>query len=127
MSRTKTFADFDERQADDVVEILDQSGVTVSVYRFPEQQGNPGFDKELNSQSFLRNILAYLKPIRSQDHTFSASSEAGYGSVTRYLGITMEKDVRVRDIWKFNNKEYFISEIDDSAKPKIEVILERRI
>lgn len=125
MSRIKTFIDFSNQQVNDVVSILDDVGESVSVYESQRFDGNPGFDAEMPEPTFLKNILAYIQPERGS--AVEKKSDVGSGTQLRYIGITMDTDVRMGQIWKSRGKEYHVVRIDDSASGKTEVGLVRNV
>lgn len=127
MSRIKTFVQFNDRQTEDTNEILDQVGITVSVFRTPVGTGSTGFSSEVGTPTLLRNILVYLHPTRSGAHSNRVSSDAGKGSEISYIGITGDKDVRVDDIWKHKGEEYVVESVDNSSVGKMEARLVKKV
>lgn len=121
-SRTTVLVDFNNGQASDVAELLEQVGVSVQVYRsVVSTEDKVGFGTEVPASSFIGNILAHIEATRQ---TREVSSEAGKGTEMKFIGITGENDVRVNDIWKLKRVEYRIVSVDSSSLGKTEVSLE---
>lgn len=127
MSRIKTFIQFQDRQAEDVTEILDQVGISVSVYRSSGNTSNAGFQAEIASPSFLKNILVYLNPVRNNVFSGRVTSDAGKGSEIAYIGITSDTDVRIDDIWKLKGEEYVVESVDNASTGKTEARIVKKV
>ncbi len=124
MSRFTTFTDFKNQQADDTTEILDQIGISVSVYRQQSPAGVPGFTTELPAHTFYKNILAAMQ---SRGNPRELSSDGGRGSEVSYIAITSDNDIRIGDVWKVKGIEYDVKFFDPTNVGKIEVELEVKI
>lgn len=121
MSRLNDFINFDDKVFEDIDFLLEEQGQMADVYRRASSSG-AGFTSETGTLTKIGRMLVYMVPAKA-DYRMTASPDLNIPKKI-FIGITAEKDVRMRDQWRVGGVFYEVVEINKTPKMQIQVKLE---
>lgn len=124
MARFDDFVDFKDYQIDDVVQILQNRGVTIDVFRpDPSYTGSVGFSQELGAYIRIDRILALVAPLNDFKYVGRDDIKESMGT---YIGITNYTDIRLSDDWRLpDGTKYRVKGFSKELDHIVQVYLER--